>query len=229
MRQPGQDDEDDEDAESPAPAGVSGNTEEAAWQPARSLLIEGVDTQSGLERFGGDEGLYLRILRSFGESTGPLLDRIRGVREESLDDYIILVHGIKSSSRGISADGLGAKAESLEYAGKAGDLAFIEDNNDAFIAEAEGLIEGILQKCGEISGSAGQREKDRPDWPLLRVLGSACAAYDIDGIDRAMRELESYSYDEGSDLIVWLRREIGMMNFAEIAKKILCEDARDEG
>ncbi|MDR1251088.1 MAG: response regulator, partial [Treponema sp.] len=76
--------------------------------------VAGLDAGKGLERFGGDGKSYMESLRSYVIHTPELLQAARNT--ELLAEYAITVHGIKGSSRGISADAIGAKAEELEHA-----------------------------------------------------------------------------------------------------------------
>ncbi len=81
--------------------------------------IAGLDAAKGLERFG-DEKSYTHILRSYAVNVKPLLQSLRTVTRESLAGYAVTVHGLKGSSRNIFALPLGAKAEALEHAARAG-------------------------------------------------------------------------------------------------------------
>jgi hypothetical protein len=42
----------------------------------------------------------------------------------------------------------------------------------------------------------------------------------MSGIDRAMSELESADYEEGADLVAWLKEKIGISEFAEAAERL---------
>jgi signal transduction histidine kinase/CheY-like chemotaxis protein len=71
----------------------------------RTIPVEGLDAEKGLERFGGDGKIYVDSLRSYVIHTPSLLVSARSVAP--LEDYAITVHGIKGSSYGISADMVG--------------------------------------------------------------------------------------------------------------------------
>jgi HPt (histidine-containing phosphotransfer) domain-containing protein len=103
----------------------------------------GFDVQTGVERFGGDEAIYHKILASYAQNTPPLLEKLRVVTEERLAEYAITAHGLKGASRSICAEEIGARAEALERAAKAGDFAFVEANNAAFLQATEDLIAQI--------------------------------------------------------------------------------------
>ena len=193
---------------------------EAESGPAHDLDIGGIDLKAGLSRFGGDEELLLGVLNSFADNTGPLLDRVRDVKMQGLPDYAIVVHGIKSSSRGIGAEGLGSMAEALEGAAKSGDMAFVEANNPGFIAAAEKLISDIRANLDESDGQSRLPVMDRPDLRLLDGLKSACSDYDMDNVDRIMTELSGFRYEEDGELVDWLKIEVAQMNFQGIEERL---------
>ena len=82
--------------------------------------LAGLDINRGLERFGGNERVYLQVLRSYAASSRPLLDSMENVGEDKLRDYEIAAHSLKGASRGILADMIGEVAESLENAAQGG-------------------------------------------------------------------------------------------------------------
>jgi hypothetical protein len=55
---------------------------------------------------------------------------------------------------------------------------------------------------------------------VLADLKDACAQFDIDAIDTAMDELESYQYDEGADLVQWLRSQVDIVEFDQIVQRL---------
>jgi HPt (histidine-containing phosphotransfer) domain-containing protein len=184
------------------------------------VQLDGINLQKGFERFGCNMDSFLQVLRSYVVNTPPLLEAVRAVREDTLSDYAITVHGIKGSSLGICAEQLGAKAEALEKASKAGDLDFVKNNNPAFHEAAEKLIAGLSEMLDKMAAENPKPKKPRPDGDTLFKLASACDSYDIDEIDSAMFELEAYEYESNVDLIFWLRENVDLMNLAEIKEKI---------
>ena len=182
--------------------------------------IEGVDLQKGLERFNGDRDTFLDVMRSFALNTKQLLEIIRDVDEENLKDYAIHVHGVKSSCRGICCESLGSRAEALEKAAKAGDLAFVQENNTSF-------IESVLHTIGEIETAlAGDKtqnvklKKDKPYKEALLKLKKACDNYQIEIIDNTIKEIECFEYTDDDGLVLWLKENVDQMNYLEIAERI---------
>ena len=87
-----------------------------------AIDIPGIDAEDGMVRYGYDMEIYLSILRSFADNTPALLNKLRDVRQETLQDCGINAHGLKGSCANISAQQLSADAHALEIAAKNGDL-----------------------------------------------------------------------------------------------------------
>ena len=200
----------------------NGDVQPAETPSAPSLLagiqIEGLDIPNALRRFGGDEQSLLTVLRSYSAETVQMLERIKTVSGETLSDYAVLAHGIKGSSRGICAEAVGSRAEELEHAAKAGDIAFVNEHNAALIEAASKLTAGIAAALAAISGP--KERKTSPDGALLDELKAACEDFDMDRIDAAMAQLEQYQYETLQDLIVWLREMVDKMDFDSMAKRL---------
>jgi CheY-like chemotaxis protein len=196
---------------------------------AEKWRIEGLDLKEGLERFGGDEESLLDVLRSYARHMPALLDQVRAPTEEGLPDYTVVVHGIKSSSYGICAHAVGKRAEVLERAAKAGDLERVRAETAAFVASAEKLAADISAMLDSLEGPGAERRgpakptkpaKNAPDEETLGKLRDACAAYEMDGVDEAMAELESFEYTQGRDLVEWLRERVDAMDFRQIQERL---------
>jgi CheY-like chemotaxis protein len=105
--------------------------------------IKGLNKEKGLTQFGGSEETYLTVLQSYVVNTPDLLNQIRTCTEEQLEEYAVVVHGIKGTSYGICADAVGKQAETLEQAARQGGFRYIDKHNDEFIKATEELIERI--------------------------------------------------------------------------------------
>ncbi|MCL2704864.1 MAG: ATP-binding protein [Spirochaetaceae bacterium] len=185
-----------------------------------------LDMEKGLERFNGNEEVYFKILRSFTLNTRSMLEQIKEVRQETLSDYSITVHGIKGSSRGIFAEKIGAKAEALEKAAKAGDFNFVIDNNPDFIETVEqfiALIDNFLDKIE--AEKKPKPKKEKPDRETLAQLLAASKSFDMDGADAAIAELERYEYDHENGLVTWLRESVDEADFKRIIIKLSAYEA----
>jgi HPt (histidine-containing phosphotransfer) domain-containing protein len=186
------------------------------------LGIAGLNLDDGIERFGGDEEIYFNVLRSYADNTPPLIESIKNVTEANLGDYAITVHGIKGSSQGICANEFAEIAYALEKAAKAGNYEFVVTHNEPFIRAAWKLLKEIDEMLLQIYADSPKPSKDKPDIVILGKLSEACVKFDMDAVDEAIDELESYEYDFASDneLVAWLRQNTDVMNFDEIVKRI---------
>jgi len=185
--------------------------------------IPGLDTEKGIERFGGDRELYLQVLRSYAENTRTLIKKISDVTMESLHDYAIIVHGIRSSSQSICAEWIGSGAEALEKAAKAGNYYYVVSRNGDFIQAVNDLIDNVDQLFKKMPVKKSAARKTKPDRELLVELKSACQSYDMDGVDAAINEIEKFKYTNDDGLVAWLKKNIEETNFTQIIARLLEE------
>ncbi|MDR2051032.1 MAG: response regulator [Deltaproteobacteria bacterium] len=197
---------------------------EAAESPGRfppeRLRMDGLDLEEALARLGGDRNSLLQVLRSYAANTPALLESMRLPDESGLLEYTIIVHGVKSSSYGIGAKELGKKAEDLERAAQSADFDFIGKNNAGFVEDAEKLIAALSALLESLRLESGKPEKEAPDPGVLERLREACSLYDMDGVDRVMAELESFTYAREPELPLWLRERVDRMDFQQIMERL---------
>jgi len=179
-----------------------------------------IDMEKGIERLGGDKDSYLQVLRSYAVNTRPLLELVRGVNRDNLSDYAITVHGIKGSSRGICVNFIGDRAEALEKAAKEGNYDFVITNNTAFAEELEKILGCLDDLLRQMTSGTSKPKKDMPDREILSRLSIACDAYDMDGVDAAMTEVESFEYESDNGLAAWLRENVDLLNFTQIKERL---------
>ena len=200
--------------------GGEGTEEKSSPLPLlRNADIPGLHVEAALQRFAGDAGAYLSVLQSWVGHTPVLLEQVRSVSAETLNDYAVAIHGIKGSCLGIGAASAGRKAEELEEAAINGDFAFIAAHN----AECVETLERLLADLSGLLAKAGQDEKplkEAPDPETLAKLKAACAEYDIDGVDAALEELNAYHYRNRQELVVWLHEQAQVMEFARMTEAL---------
>ena len=182
--------------------------------------IQGMNMRKGLERFGGNRITYVEILRSFTKNTNVLLNTMKEVNEDTLKDYAINVHGVKSSCRGIGAEEAGNTAEALEMAAKAGDLDFVKAKNPDFIKTVFKLITDIEAMLKKGTTQKVKPKKDKPYKEALDALIAACDSYRIEDVEAAINEIEVFEYTDDDGLVSWLRINVDQMNYPEIAEKL---------
>ncbi|MDR3191511.1 MAG: response regulator [Treponema sp.] len=185
----------------------------------RSNPVEGLNVKKGIDRFGGDRIAYLDCLRSYAAHTPSLLSAVKTIGAPA--DYAITVHGVKGSSYGIAADTIGQKAEELEHAARAGNLAFIEAENGGFVDALEKFIGGLTRIIDGLEQKRKRPLKPAPDTALLAKIRAAAENYDMGELDRVMGELEQYNYESNTDLVLWLRAQIDKCGFEEITEWLM--------
>jgi hypothetical protein len=133
----------------------------------------------------------------------------------------VTVHGIKGSSYGINADDIGREAETLEHAAKAGDYEQVAGTNAAFIARTETLVAAIEELLQDFARrSPARRKLAVPDKELLNKILTGAKHYKPAVMEETMIELESYDYENGGDLILWLREQLDNLEYDAIRERL---------
>jgi CheY-like chemotaxis protein/signal transduction histidine kinase len=107
------------------------------------IEIQGIEHDKIMELYDGDLDIFLPVLRSYLSAIPAALEKMRSVSAETLEDYKISVHGVKSTSESIGAEKARKMAAELEAMAKAGDLPGILDKNETLISYVEELLVGI--------------------------------------------------------------------------------------
>jgi CheY-like chemotaxis protein len=109
--------------------------------PLAGIRIEGIDKGQALESFDGDEDIFIDVMRSYATNTRPFLITLKEyLQTGNMEDYAIVVHGIKGASYGVFAREVGDAARVLELAAKAGNLDAVRAGHGAFEKTVETLI-----------------------------------------------------------------------------------------
>jgi len=189
--------------------------------------LDGVDLKTGLKRFNHNDETYLGILRSYLTQIQTLLEKIRQDPAEgqtpikkNAEEFKIAMHSIKSTSYTIEARQIGSIAEELEKAADAENFTLIQTRNPYLISALEELIPKLKNFLEEINNAAGKPLRPEPDPVLLSRILEACAGYDMEQLDRAIAELEQYSYESQADLVEWLRRQIDKSELESIRERL---------
>jgi CheY-like chemotaxis protein len=182
--------------------------------------VDGVDFEKGMKQFEGNADMYLKIIRSYLAHTPDLLAQLRNLTPETLADYAILIHGLKGSSLNICATRLGKRAERLESAAKSGDYEFVSARNKDTLEEAETLLGDLRQFLRDLGADTHKAVKAKPDPEVLEALLAASEVYDIDGVEKAMEQLEACDYDSDGHLVFWLQEQVRVMDFKGICERL---------
>ena len=185
-----------------------------------SIDIPGIDVQKGLSLYGDEMDTYLSILRSFAANTPVVLGRLRETVKETLPDGVISAHGLKGSCASICADQLRAMAAEMESSARKGDFDRFLTFLDSCLKDVEQLVNDINAWFDAYDARRENPRRYAPDSETLAHLKRCCQSYDMSGIDEAMEELESFSYETDADLVAWLREKIDKMELDEVVERL---------
>ena len=193
------------------------------------ITIPGVDVQAGLDLYDDDMDIYLPVLRSYSPNAAAVLEKLRIVTRETLAEYAISVHGLKSISANIGATIVYKGALELEQKAKAGDLDGVLAGNDTLIKNAQMVITGVQTWLTEHDSQAPKPTLARPDPALLARLYQCSTKYDMQGAEEIMNQLESNEYNADGSLIPWLREKINESDFSSITERLAAYGENSHG
>jgi len=114
-----------------------------------TIEIPGIDVKSGLDLCDGDMKIYINSLRIYASSTPADLEKMKNVSRETLEEYSVTAHSVKSMSVYIGAEESRKTAKQLEAMADAGDLDGILAINEKFIKYEQGLVESVQKWLDE--------------------------------------------------------------------------------
>ena len=187
-----------------------------------TYYIDGIDLVKGLARYEGKETIYVPLLRSFVRHSPLMLNDLREPTSENLANYAIRVHGLKGAAAGICADKVAALALELEMAAKKPDLDLVLSKNEGLMGTAETLIREISIMLRDFPADKEDSKtlRLRPDPADLSMLMKACQTFRNNEIQRHLKNLESFSYENDGELIVWLRDQADNIEYELIYERL---------
>ena len=198
----------------------------AKEQLSRELIkIEGLDTYKGALLSGGKMEMYLETLAVFHNDGSERLQKLRqSSKADDLSLYIVYVHALKSALANIGADKLSDTARTLEEAASRGDSAYIEVNNEAFVAELEVLLVNIDAALPSLE----KREQTEPDnqnkeqyYVVLNRLKKALEDMNAGVMNRSVDELLQLAWDDKTKAAVRdISKNILLGEYDEVEKFI---------
>ena len=109
---------------------------------ARSL---GLNVDAGLGYAGGEEDFYMELLTDYANSADERCESLETfLADNDLNNYEILIHSLKSTSRMVGADDLSEQAKDLQDAAGKQDMDFVKEHHTAFVKGFKALSEKIL-------------------------------------------------------------------------------------
>lgn len=185
----------DLDSEVAGGSGGSGNNsgKNAPAVPGWLYDTPGIDVGVGMKNCGGAAS-FMDALGTFYSTLEKNADEIENAyRDEKYDMYTIKVHALKSSARIIGAEELSKLAESMEAAGKSGDIEAIRENTGRMLAmyrEYDEKLSGLDEEDEEDSSLPVIDEDTMAD--ACGALSELADAMDYDGIEMVLDSLKEY-------------------------------------
>ena len=167
--------------------------------PEYLTKIEEIDTKEGLKNSGSVEQ-YLSLIKIFYNDMDRNIGNLNSLYEsDSMQEYQVSVHAMKSSAWLIGAFELGEKARMLEEACKRSDMEYIGSHHDDYISDLE-KFRGVLTET--FAGAEDSGDKPIADSAFIQKkyseIKEAAEIMDCDVLDDVFEELSGYSI-EGED------------------------------
>ena len=202
---------------------ADGHTEEqiVTIRKTDEFAIGDLDVEKGLLYCGGKVS-YLEILEQYCKNGNDHIAKIEKLFEaKDWKNYIIAVHGIKSSMMSIGAVTLSEKAKSLEFAGKESNYDFIRKEHANMIVEFERVMK-VLRECSFLLETKTEQETiDKTEISeeifLQKLTDLENATYELDAqkVMPILDELSEYAY-HSKDLATELKpvyKKVEMFDF----------------
>jgi HPt (histidine-containing phosphotransfer) domain-containing protein len=99
---------------------------------------------------GGKAGLVDRVLRTYTQNLGRMLDQLGTARNaRDLPALRHVAHALKSSSASVGALALSSQCADVEARVRDGDLEDFDDRLDALVAEGQRILAGLQPHAGQ--------------------------------------------------------------------------------
>lgn len=162
-----------------------------------------IDKEAGLSVTGGDEALLREVMKTYWKNLDNEITTIETNMESGNEDYVIAVHGLKSTSRAIGALKLGDMAYECEMAGRNGELEKVRSLTPPLLEYTRGFKEELDGEfSGDGEGDFGGRQITDEDIPEIKMklkdVIAALQEYDCDKAEDIISELEEYDFEGGA-------------------------------
>lgn len=181
--------------------------------------VSEIELADGIANCGSYES-YISILTVFYKSAkGNMEDIRRCLEQKDIPNYTIKVHGLKSSARIIGAGELSAAAKELEEAGRAGDIAFIEANNDRLLSMYADLESKLTQLDGQDEQKPELKGAELEE--AFQTMAEIAGTMDYGLMEDLLDNLNGYRINEkDSDLIKSIGFSLLKLDWDEIRAQL---------
>ncbi len=163
---------------------------------------EGIDVAQGL-RFCGSEETYLDTLKIYAKTCPEFADEIAACYAAGdIANTAVKTHALKSTSRAVGAEELGALAEKMEMAGKAGDTQALDAELYGLLSRYRALGQKLMPLLGGETADVSSlppisEEQLRETYGMIRKL---LEDFEYDRAAEMIDSLSGYRMPEGEDI-----------------------------
>ena len=162
--------------------------------------VEGVDMEAGISYCAGEEN-YWQTVEGFaagGERTATRLQEF--LEEDDLENYGILVHGLKSSARLVGALDLSFRAEYLERCADEKKRTIILEKTEKLLADLRALVkqlEIVIAEYAEQENAQDKPQMTMAEWQeACLAISEFAQVFDFSGVDMIMEHVKEYRIPE---------------------------------
>ena len=153
-----------------------------------------VDFETGLANLGGNIDAFASVVNAYYKE-GLLKTELvmKLLTERDINNYVIEVHGLKSSSAAIGALGISTLFKELEFAGKASNLEFIDSRTENVIERFKNVLVAVKSYLVENGLFEGESTASEPEGEQV--------VFDDGIIDELIESLSKFSIKETEDRV----------------------------
>ncbi|MCH5268722.1 MAG: response regulator [Lachnospiraceae bacterium] len=209
------------------------NDGQGASDSGREALVylgeKGFNTDAGLQYCRGDNELYEEMLVKFAKDAERKIEDIQAsFREEDYENYQIMVHALKSTSKMIGVDFLSEMAKDSEQAAKDQNVAYIKEHHDILLdtyREAVQNISDVLsfeepETSEEIA--AGTEVSKEEFLAYLSDLKESLDTFEADKAEALLAEMKHSVYEGNSvsEILKDIRQDVEDFELGAAAEKV---------
>ncbi|MBO4904913.1 MAG: response regulator [Lachnospiraceae bacterium] len=180
--------------------------EESAAKEAPAKDPKDIDFESGLRNVGGSTDAFASVVNAYYNEGIKKLELVPELlAAKNIDNYVVEVHALKSSSAAIGAEAMSTLFRELEFAGKASNIEFIESHSGNVFETFKGVLDVVknyLTTNGLFESETGQPEPEGDivelDISLIDELIDHLSKFNIKATEDKINECCGINY--GSDI-----------------------------
>ena len=164
-----------------------GDTKKEDETALKLMKVQGIDVKSAIERCGSSK-VVVDVMQDFWLSIKERADLIEKYAKDDIKNYMIYVHGLKSSAKAIGALELSEMAEHLEKCAEEKNKSDIEEKTPELLE----LYRSYINKLSPVVGDENEGDSEKPVIPESELTDAFSA----------IKEFVSGSYFDSADDIM---------------------------